>query len=68
MLPLANALERSATAKTQRLKLNGHTKVSVRLTPMPGASEGARPPFARVACTTSCLSEGPGALSRVLPM
>ena len=53
MLPLANALERSATAKTQRLKLNGHTKVSVRLTAMPGASEGAILPFARVAWTTS---------------
>ena len=40
VLPLANALERGAAAKAQRLKLNGRTKVSVRLTPMQGPAPG----------------------------
>ena len=40
VLPLAAALERGAAAKTQRLKLNGRTKLSVRLTPQEGPVEG----------------------------
>ncbi len=40
MLPLAAALDRGAAAKTQRLKLNGRTKLSVRLTPQDGPTEG----------------------------
>ncbi len=37
VLPIAAALERGSAAKAQRLKLNGRTKFSVRLTPTPGA-------------------------------
>lgn len=40
VLPLAAALDRGAAAKTQRLKLNGRTKFSVRLTPQHGPLEG----------------------------
>ena len=40
VLPLANALERGAAAKAQRLKLNGRTKFSVRLTPVQGPTPG----------------------------
>lgn len=40
VLPLAAALDRGAAAKTQRLKLNGRTKFSVRLTPVQGPAEG----------------------------
>ena len=40
VLPLAAALDRGAAAKTQRLKLNGRTKFSVRLTPQQGPVEG----------------------------
>ena len=36
VLPIAAALERGSAAKAQRLKLNGRTKFSVRLTPTPG--------------------------------
>lgn len=40
VLPLAAALDRGVAAKTQRLKLNGRTKVSVRLSPVQGPAEG----------------------------
>ena len=40
VLPLAAALDRGAAAKTQRLKLNGRTKFSVRLTPQQALVEG----------------------------
>ena len=43
VLPLAAALDRGAAAKTQRLKLNGRTKFSVRLTPQQGPVEGMVP-------------------------
>ena len=43
MLPLATALDRGAAAKTQRLKLNGRTKFSVRLTPQQAPVEGEIP-------------------------
>ncbi|CAL8466123.1 g5659 [Coccomyxa elongata] len=40
VLPIAAALERGSAAKAQRLKLNGRTKFSVRLTPTPDKDAG----------------------------
>lgn len=58
VLPLAAALERGAAAKTQRLKLNGRTKFSVRLTPQPGSTEGNS---CLCICKIKCRSEVLGA-------